>query len=724
MPHVLIASNRLPVTVKKVNGRLRFETSMGGVATGLSSLIKARQNRWIGWPGIASDDLSAKERQKIISELDKRNCVPVFLTAKQVEDFYNGYSNSLLWPLLHNLPMDDGKDHARWWKTYREVNQMFADTVCSYAKPATTVWVHDYQLMLVPEMLRASLPNNHIGFFLHTPICDARSLKKFPESKKLIAGVLGADLAGFHTRGYVENFTGAVEAYDFGKAHGDQLVLGERTIRITEFPIGIDYNKFTGAHRLPAVKAAAKEYSRKYKGKKIIAGVDRLDITKGFVERLTAYHTFLERNPKQRGKVVFVLVGAPSRGEVAAYQRLAKRVKKLVTEINGTYGNSRWQPVDYIDQAIPFEQVTALFQVANVAFIAPVRDGMNLVAKEYIASRRKNGILILSQTAGAAEELQDALLVDLKKPETLVAALETALRMRKREIRRRFALMQDRVADQTIHKWSKDFMGTLQKPIRLPTLPLTIKARRAIGAIYANAARRALFIDYDGTINEIMATTAQAAPKKETIRLLENLAADSRNDIFLVTGRPPHELDSWFKKPPFTIIAEHGAFMLPKGKVRWQSTLKTEQTNWQSEVLPILTRYADDTKGARVEVKTTALVWHYRGASPYYSQKNMVLIKKELRDILKSHDLKAYSGKKILEIKHKDVNKGAAVKEVLKAKDYDFVLVAGDDYTDEHMFKTVPEWAYSLKVGGGSSAARYRIKDPSTLRHWLRELIA
>ena len=710
MPHVIITSNRLPVTVSKVNGKLKFETSVGGLSNGLAAYVKGAQNRWIGWPGIATDDLTKTDRARIIRELEKRNCVPVFMTKKQVDDFYNGYSNSLLWPLMHTMTMADGPQHNRWWKAYREVNELYAEKIIEYANPTTTVWVHDYQLMQVPALLRKQLPNAHIGFFLHIPFPTNRVLKKLPEAKRLVGDLLQADLVGFHTNGYVQNFIESVEKFKFGSAHGDQLVLGERTIRITEFPIGIDYDKFTGAHKLPAVKQAAAAFSKKYKGKKVIAGVDRLDITKGFAERLIAYRTFLERNPRQRGKVVFVLVGAPSRGEIDAYKRLALKVRKLVDEINTTYGNKKWQPVDYIDQAIPFEQVSALFQIANVGFIAPVRDGMNLVAKEYIASRRKNGILILSQTAGAAEELSDAILVDLKKPETLVAALEKALSMRRSEIRKRFSVMQDRVADQTIHKWSKDFMQTLQKPVPLTTRPLLTPGRKKITMSYKMAKSRVLFLDYDGILSELAQRPEDAAPTKEVTRLLKTLSADPANDIFVVSGRSRKDLGDWLGKTGVGMIAEHGAFRREPRSKTWKAT-SAANTSWKKELRPLLQFYADETPGAQVEEKSTALVWHYRESPPYRAQKNLTLMRKELRPLLAPLELRAHAGKKILEIKHKDTNKGVSVKQQLKTKDYEFILAIGDDYTDENMFRAVPPQAFTVKVGGGVSAARYRIKD-------------
>ncbi|MDB5184829.1 MAG: hypothetical protein JWN38_637 [Candidatus Saccharibacteria bacterium] len=725
MSQVIIVSNRLPVTVSLKGGKLKFESSAGGMSGGLSSIVKSSHNKWIGWPGMPCDELTQKHREQIIKELAKRHCVPVFLTKQQVDDFYSGYSNSLLWPLIHNLPRTEPgpRIHARWWKTYRQVNELFAAETMPYTSSTSTIWVHDYQLMLVPELLRNELPNNHIGFFLHTPFPNYRTFNKIGEAKRLVGGVLGADLVGFHTPSYVEHFTENVEKFNFGHAEGDQLVLGERTIRMTKFPIGIDYNKFTSSRKLPAVKEAAKVFKTKYKGKKVIAGVDRLDITKGFVERLVAYRDFLERNPKQRGKVIFALVGAPSRGDVVAYQRLGKRVNKLVAEINEAFGNKRWQPVDYMNETIPFEQVSGLFQVADVAFIAPVRDGMNLVAKEYIASRRKNGILILSQTAGAAEELQDALLVDLKKPETLVAALEQALTMRKREIRRRFLRMQDRVATQTISKWSKDFMGTLRKPpVPVPAIPLRSPLVKRLLTAYDRAPERVLFLDYDGTLAELATRPEDAKPTPEVKRILKKLAKDPNTDVFVVSGRSRNDLDNWLGGTGVGFIAEHGAFQRSPGRQRWQTSEALADTSWKALIRPAMEKYARLTPGAHVEEKSAGLVWHYRESPAYTAKKNLVVLRSALKPILEQYGLRAHAGKKILEVKPKNINKGAAVKAALQQTDYRFVLTAGDDYTDESMFRAVPRGAYSIKVGSGTTKARYRTKDVASMVRLLGKL--
>ena len=708
MAQVLIVSNRLPITVKKLHGVLTYETSIGGLSSGLSGYVKGRTNMWIGWPGIASDELTDAERRAVTTHLAKLNCKPVFLTQKQLDDFYAGYSNGLLWPLLHSMKMQKSGT-AGWWQAYQSVNKQYAEIIVAAARHDATIWVHDYQLMLVPEYLKQQLSHNHIGFFLHTPFPPLGVFQKLPEARKLVGSLLKADLVGLQTKENVENFSETVTGFEYGVVANNLLILKGRSVQITDFPIGIDYTKFDKAYQLPDVMRATRRMRARYAGLKVIAGVDRLDITKGFIERLTAYQTFLDRNPKQRKKVVFVLVGAPSRSAVPAYQKLGRDVEKLVGVINGMYGTKKWQPVEYI-KGLPFHEVTALFQVADVGFVTPRKDGMNLVAKEFIASKRKSGVLILSKGAGAAEELRDALLVDLKQPETLVIALEQALSMRKIDITGRFNAMNEQIAGHTIHHWSKEFMNMLQKPVPLPVLPLTAVSRRKIVTDYTRSRTRALFLDYDGVLSELVARPEDAKPTSQVLHMLTALTGDPNNDVFIISGRSRHDLEAWLSPIGVGLIAEHGAFSWDTSTKRWSKN-SVADTSWQKALLPILHKYSSLTPHSHIEQKTTALVWHYRESSVFQTQKNLVLLKKELRPLLKTMNLKAHDGKKILEIKHKDTSKGNAVKSQLALKQYDFVITAGDDYTDESMFKAAPHWAHSIKVGGGITAARYRAKN-------------
>lgn len=727
MAQVIIVSNRLPISVKKKNAKLVFTQSLGGIATGLSSYVEDPGNTWIGWPGIASDELSESEKQLIAKELATHNCYPVFLSQKQIDNFYNGYSNSVLWPLFHNLPTKTFSSERLdpWWQAYRKVNQQFSEVVVNLANSKSQIWVHDYLLLLLPELLRTEDTTPNIGFFLHIPFPDKKTFIKLPEAKRLLNGMLGANLIGFHTKEYVNNFMSSVSALGIGATAENHVTLNNsRNVRVAEFPMGIDYKKYAAASRSKEVKQAFKDYKKRYAKCKVIVSIDRLDPTKGLEQRLRAYSDMLNRNPDQHGKVVFAMVAAPSRTDIPVYAQLGKRLEVLADQINKKYGSSTWQPVDYINVAQPFERVAALFQIADVAFIAPLRDGMNLSAKEFVASNHKRGVLILSETAGAAQELQDALIVNPSEPESLVNALEQALSMRKRELRGRLKRMKKDLSINTVQHWAKTFVDTLQQPIPgTPRLTRTLNDRliKDLQLDYTKAKKRLLLLDYDGSLVPFAADYRNAKPSKSLIKLLENLINDKANDVIIISGRSAKDLDTWFGSLSVNLVAEHGAATKKMGNKTWQSVEKND-TDWRQLILPALEKYARLTPGARVEIKPHSLVWHYRAATPYNAQKYAIIIKRALKPFLKTHGLELVQGNKVLEIKNPRISKANAAKAWLD-RSYPFVLAIGDDVTDESLFAALPNSSYSIKVGRGRTAARFRLTSSKEVTSLLRKLV-
>jgi trehalose 6-phosphate synthase/phosphatase len=599
----------------------------------------------------------------------------------------------------------------RWWETYRRVNHEFAEAVLNESESGGRIWVHDYQLMLVPSMLRNGRHDITIGFFLHIPFPPVKTFNKLTQHTKLLSGILGADLVGFHTPDYVNNFLESCLEDGLATSQSNMLTLPDHTVRVGDFPMGIDYEKYSQAAKSKEVKAAIKKYRQRYKKLRVIVSVDRLDPSKGLVERLEAYRSYLDAQPNLRGKIVFSMVVAPSRTDVAAYKNLDRKLDSLVKEINKKYGTKEWKPVDYINVSTPFEEVTALFQIADVAFIAPLRDGMNLVAKEFIASQHRNGVLILSETAGAAQELPDAILVNPRRPQELVDALDQALRMRKRELRLRLRRMQRQLSTHTVQDWAKNFVATLQKPVpntpRLRTWTLRERQRKALFKDFNESRIRLLLLDYDGSLVPFSDHYEDTAPPDTLVKLLRDLGENPLNDVVMISGRPASDLEKWFGDLPISLVAEHGASLKKVGNKTWQK-LEKNDADWREILLPILEKYARLTPKARVEVKPHTLVWHYRASPPYYAQKYAVTIKRVLKPFLKKFGLEIMQGNKILEIKNPHISKGKAAQRWLN-KYYDFILAIGDDATDEELFQALPDTAYSIKVGHRHTAARFRV---------------
>lgn len=724
MPQTIIVSNRLPVSVKRVNGKLEYYPSSGGLATGLSSFVNNPSGLWIGWPGIASDDLSEEDKIAIVDRLAIQNCYPVFLTQRQVEEYYNGYSNSVLWPYLHELPIY-AKETESMWRAYREVNRLFAETTTMLAQEKCRIWVHDYQLLLVPQMLREHRPEVDIGFFMHIPYPSASNALKLPTAKRLIKGLLGSNLIGFHTNNYAQNFLEACQLTGVGAVVADKVISEERETEVTAFPLGIDYTKYSGAANSPKVKKEYRKLSQKYGKRKVILTVDRLDPTKGFVERLNAYRNFLEANPKWHKKVVMSMLAVPSRTDIKAYSDLKEQVEELVEVINKKFGVAGWRPIDYHYTSVPFERLSALYQIADVAFVSPIKDGMNLVAKEYIASNYgKSGVLILSRTAGAAQELKDAVLVNPKQPVELTKALKKALTMPKEELQKRLDTMHKHLSTHTVQSWTKSFLKDLNRAGKRSlhfTRNLTDKRMETIVGDFTAAKKRLIVLDYDGVLVPFSSKPNQARPSAQLKRILTNLGSDRNTDIAIISGRSEKDLEKWLGDLPVALAAEHGAAIRSGPSTKWRSIINKD-TAWKSSIKPILDKYAAQASGSFVEEKKYSLVWHYRNTSSYFAQKYSVIIKRNLGGIAKKMGLKIHAGHKILEIKPALINKGVATKFFL-SKSHDFILAIGDDYTDEDIFKALPKDSYTIHVGPEATNANWRVKNSDKALEILFKLV-
>jgi trehalose 6-phosphate synthase/phosphatase len=708
----IIVSNRLPVSITKRDGKLVFTPSSGGLATAMSS-IKAENRLWIGWPGIVSDDLTLDDKKLIKERLKKDGYMPVFLTRAQINGFYTGYANSTLWPLFHyfqSLTQYDNTD----WIMYQEVNQLFAEEVARHAHAKAKIWVHDYHLMLLPQLLRRSISESNIGFFLHTPFPSYEIFRLFPNRKRILEGLLGADLIGFHIYDYARHFLSSVLRICGIENDKGVILYNNRVIKTDIFPIGIDYRKFVRALHAKKTHAETEKLTKRYRGQKVILSVDRLDYSKGIPTRLEAYEKFLSDFPEYRGKVVLVVVAVPSRTEVDSYKELREKVESHISRINGLFGTIDWAPVAYQFQNLPFAQIVALYQRADIALITPLRDGMNLVAKEYVASKQTTpGVLILSETAGASDELSEAIATNPVDIDGMAQALATALTMPKKEQLARLAAMQRRLSRYTIARWATDFVEqlnqTAQRQLQNGDKLITHDEEQQMARLFQKAKKRLILLDYDGTLKNFVATPdpALAAPSPSLMSLLAALAQLPDTTLAVISGRPRAALESWFAPlPSLTLAAEHGAWLKMDGTwTQQKATLK----NYRSAITDILEHYAERTPGVQIEQKDFAIVWHYRNAPPELAFARNARLRHELKQLLDDTDIGIYDGSKVIEIKPRTIHKGAVCENLLAEHSADFVLCVGDDYTDEDMFRALPASAHTVKVGLDATAARWQI---------------
>jgi trehalose 6-phosphate synthase/phosphatase len=730
---IIIVSNRLPVTVSVNNGAMSFTESVGGLATGLRSLLNAMENPfpftpkylWVGWPGnTINDDMKESVKSKLFFE---HNSHPVFLSESDVENFYQGFCNKTIWPLFHYFPSLTKYDQ-QYWTQYKNVNQAFRDALAEILQPDDIVWIHDYHLMLLPNLLREKIASLSIGFFLHIPFPHYELFRLLPAQwrKEILEGLLGSNLIGFHTHDYMQYFLHCVIRI-LGYEHTmGQLALQDRIVKAETFPMGIDFQKFHSAACGTEVQRERDELQKSLANSKVILSIDRLDYTKGILHRLQGYETMLETNPSWHGKVTLLMIVVPSRIGVQDYDLQKKQIEELVGRINGKYGTVSWTPIIYQYKSLPFETLVAMYSMSDVALVTPLRDGMNLIAKEYIASRtEKTGVLVLSEMAGAAKELGEAIIINPNNREEIAAAMKDALEMPQEQQLWRNSIMQNRLQRYDVMRWATDQLKELLSATatneKLYVKLLNSARREKLIQEYNAATHRLLFLDYDGTLISFVKHPKLAKPGKNLLATLRSLADDPRNEVILISGRKKDELGEWFGSLPIGIVAEHGAWLKAKNS-DWRM-LRQLNNDWKPRLFPLLERYADRLPGSFVEEKDFSLVWHYRAVDPEQG----TLAARELTDDLTTFtaniDIQVIQGHKIVEVRCTGINKGIASKEWLSKGTYDFILAIGDDWTDEDLFAVLPETAYSLHVGFNQTHARYNVRDPKDVVRILEQLL-
>lgn len=735
MSRLIIISNRLPFSVKPnadAPDGYEFTASSGGLVSALASYLERRtaedpdfRSIWVGWPGATIDP--AHEAAITERALGEKNALPVYLSEPDMNDFYHGFCNSTLWPLFHYFPSYVKYDE-RHWETYQRVNRAFTDALLAIVRPDDVIWVHDYQLLLMPQMLRQALPDARIGFFLHIPFPSFELFRQLPSTWRveILRGMLGADLVGFHTHDYTQYFLHSVFRTLGHEHHLGEITMGGGLRRAEAFPIGIDFDKFMTAAASPEVAATRAKLEAGLSGKKAIFSVDRLDYSKGLLHRLRAYETFLELYPDWRGRVVFILIVVPSRAEVEQYQLMKHELDELVGRINGAYGTVEWVPILYQYRSLDFNELVALYNLSPIALITPLRDGMNLVAKEYLASKPDgSGALVLSEMTGAARELGEALLVNPNHRGEVAAVLKEALELSPAEQVRRNVPMQERIKSYNAERWVANFLTGLdrikKRQGKLATSHLKGNALDALVSRYHESHRRLILLDYDGTLVPFAAQPHLASPDEDVLRLLHRLSSDDRNRVFIVSGRDRPLLDKWFQGLHIQIIAEHGAWIRdPAGT--W-SLLKPLAHDWKDHIRPLLKVYVDCVPGSLLEEKDFSLAWHYRRADPELGASRA----KELIDDVVSYtanfDVQVLEGKKVVEVRNSAVNKGGAALHALETVQPDFVLAAGDDQTDEDLFRALPRSANTIRIGQPHSLATFHLQDHQEMRRVLGKLL-
>ncbi|WP_443946522.1 bifunctional alpha,alpha-trehalose-phosphate synthase (UDP-forming)/trehalose-phosphatase [Pedobacter sp. AW1-32] len=718
----VILSNRLPVKIIEENNEYTFIPSEGGLATGLADVYKNGNSIWVGWPGI---DVPEDRQEEVIEKLRALNLFPVFLTQDEINLYYEGFSNEVLWPVFHYLVTYAHYEQS-YWDCYQAVNKKFAESALKVLDKNDRIWIQDYQLLLLPGILRERLPKSTIGFFQHIPFPSYEIFRLIPWREELLKGLTGADLIGFHTYDDVRHFLSTATRILPINSTSNVLNGEDHQIVVEAFPMGIDFEKFASLTTTDEVKKEIDFFRSGKEDMKIILSIDRLDYSKGILERLKALELLLQIHPEYIGKIELFMIVVPSRDSVPQYRDLREQIDQFVGNLNARYRSINWIPVNYFYRSFPIEVLSALYSSADICLVTPMRDGMNLVSKEYVASRNHNdGVLILSEMAGASKELTDALVVNPNNLGDIMEAIVTALKMPKEEQIQRMTAMRAIVEKFNVKHWVQNFILRLEEVKDSQKSLLTKHAVNAINQViaeqYNNSKNRTLFLDYDGTLVGFSGNIDDASPDQELYDLITKLTEDTANTIVIISGRRHETLEKWFGHLKVDLIAEHGAWQKSFGD-KWNSLpLLTDQ--WKQEIKALLETYTDRTPGSFIEEKSYSLVWHYRKADEGLGDLRANEIISHLKILAADKGLQLMPGNKVIEFKNVEVNKGKAALNWLYGKETDFIMALGDDVTDEDIFRALPDDAITVKVGANISEAKYYLNDFVEVRKLLWSLV-
>ena len=731
---LVIASNRLPVTVElDDDGEARVSPSAGGLVSALRGLPEAHV--WVGWPGSAVPESA----ESVVTALlhDEGN-LPVFLTEAEAEGYYARMCNETIWPLFHyfvgGLRFTDDA-----WSSYVTVNERFADTIAGIADRGATVWVHDFHLALLPAALRSRRPDLAIGFFLHVPFPSSEIYRLLPTRRELLRGMLGADYVGFHTGDYVRHFRSACLRILGMESGPQQIDFDGRVVGIGALPIGIDVESFRATLGSPETAEIQAEMEERYRGRQVVLGVERLDYTKGIPEKIDAFERVLDLEPERAETTTLVQVLVPSRLESPEYTAKRDEIEQRIAHLNGRFGRLGTTPIEYVHRSISMAELVALYRRADVMMVTPLRDGMNLVAQEFVLCQGSpgphgghTGTLLLSEFAGAAQVLPGALLVNPWDAGDLAVRLLQALSLDEAERTRRLELMTDRVLELDSRNWAREFLERLGRFAAQPKPHFPDRLDEAgeakIAGRLEGARRRTFLLDYDGTLRELVTHPVLAAPTTEIRDLLERLAALPRADVHIVSGRTRDSLDAWLGDLPVSLCAEHGAFAREPHGV-WRSLVDVD-LSWLPSAEELLVRTAEEVPGSTVERKETSVAWHYREAEPEYGQWRAHELLAALGQALSGLPAEVITGHRVIEIRARGVNKGVYMRHLESTAAPGWaVLAAGDDLTDDDLFDALPPDSVAIQVGAprlrgrnDTGPLRYAVDSPAALRRALLHL--
>ena len=698
-------------------GRVKLTaTELADTLTGSDNKVYHIQR--IGWTGEQAPD--HEQREQLSRELKaSRQQIPVFLDESEIHEYHDGFCHTSLWPILHYLS-GSADYQQQWFESYRRVNERFADMVAERYRPGDIIWVHDYHLMLVPQLLRERIPEARIGFFLHTPFPSYELFRCHPNRTELLTGMLGADLIGFQTFGYLRHFRSTVLRLLGIESDIDQIVRDDSTTAIGVYPVGVKTEMIAQARASEDYQKCLKEYRETFAGKRIVLSVDRLDQSQGIQKKLRAIEKYLAEHPAERENVMFILLVSATGAHSGDVRKLVHDIEHAVGRINGRYSRVDNIPVHYLNRWVPFIELCALYNLADVALVTPLMDGMNVIAKEYIANKEDadRGILVLSEFAGVSEELFNAIRVNPYNTDEVSAAIDRAIRMPAEEQRKRLDSMLERIAGYDAKYWATSFLRDLEASRDTPDDRTRALDKSIIKRFREPNTRKALFLDYDGSLREFVDSPEDAVPSEELLAIFRNFDQRDDLDVYIVSGRDQNFLEKHFGSFNVTLVAEHGFFFKRPGK-KWETMVGDIDLSWKETIARIFEFYSMSTPSTKVEEKHSALVWHYRQADPEFGAWKAASLIGELTETISNLPVSIHQGQKIVEVSSQHVSKGMAVARFMNENKYDLMLCAGDDRTDETMLYFDDDHVITVKIGDKDTDAAYRASSPQSFRRFL-----
>lgn len=718
---VVFCSARLPFSVRKSKGRFTLTEKPGGVASAVGSVYQAYDSVWFG-----SLDLPPRTQSRSKASIQKlaheHQCEPIEMKDANLAKQAEAFCENTLWPLFHYRPESTVFDENTW-KAYQAFNKAYFESIRKYLKPNDTIWVHDYQLLLLPDMIRAEYPDISIGFFLHTPFPSFEIFRLMPWRREILSGMLGADLIGFHIYDYCRHFQSSLFRVLGLEAKLGSVVTGGRVVHTDAFSLGVDFNVFSQIRKTQAYDRKLEHFQSKTNGCKTVLSIDRIDPTRGILEKLDTIEGLLEQHKNMRGNIVFLLrtFGSTRSTELRDY---AREVEKRITSCNKRFARKDWEPILHEHAQSSRTEMVALYNVADVLLVGSLRDGMNLIGKEYVAARNSDrGVIVLSEFAGGSRELSEAILINPFDRNACIGALAAALKMPSRKQAYSFARMKQRQQRNTALNWSVTFLESLRNiKIRQETVQShAFNARTAskVTSAYQAAKQRLLLFDYNGTLVPVPKDGRTKPPPASLLELLDRLSQNKHNRVAIITDNSRPLIDRWFRKNNVDLIACSDAAFRRDGKWTNEPELAT---SWQEDARPILEKYVIRTPGSYIDEKRYALIWHFENAEKELGEVRARELIDDLRSFTGMENLQVNELGRLIEIRNAESHKASMLRNYLDSDKYDFIFAIGDDQSNEAMFSVLPEDACTVRIGSTLTSARYNLSDQTRLLSFLGDL--